>query len=155
MSKKTGTLKWDTRYLNLAHEVSQWSKDPSRQIGAVVVGDSGQILSIGYNGFPRGIDDDERLHDRETKYSLVVHAEMNAIYNATLNGISLRDSTLYVWGLPVCSDCARGVIQVGITRVVMKYMIPNLTDTSIAHWSDHWEKTKAMFDEAKVQYRFV
>ena len=141
---------WEQRYLDLAKHISTWSKDPSRQIGAVAVGDSGQILSIGYNGFPRGINDDERLHDRETKYSLVVHAEMNAIYNATLNGISLRNSTLYVWGLPVCSDCARGVIQVGITRVVM-----NSFDDTIGHWSDHWEKTKAMFDEAKVQYRFV
>jgi len=141
---------WEQRYLDLAQHISTWSKDPSRQIGAVVVGDSGQILSIGYNGFPRGINDDERLHDRETKYSLVVHAEMNAIYNATLNGISLRDSTLYVWGLPVCSDCARGVIQVGIKRVVM-----NSFDDTIGHWSDHWEKTKAMFDEAKVQYRFL
>jgi dCMP deaminase len=80
---------------------------------------------------------------------------MNAIYNATLNGISLRDSTLYVWGLPVCSDCARGVIQVGITRVVMKYMITNQTDSGIGHWTDHWEKTKAMFDEANVQYQFL
>ena len=141
---------WEQRYLDLAQHISTWSKDPSRQIGAVVVGDSGQILSIGYNGFPRGINDDERLHDRETKYSLVVHAEMNAIYNATLNGISLRDSTLYVWGLPVCSDCARGVIQVGITRVVM-----NSIDGKIGHWTDHWKKTKAMFDEANVQYRFL
>ena len=141
---------WEQRYLDLAKHISTWSKDPSRQIGAVVVGDSGQILSIGYNGFPRGINDDERLHDRETKYSLVVHAEMNAIYNATLNGISLRDSTLYVWGLPVCSDCARGVIQVGITRIVM-----NSIDGKIGHWTDHWKKTKAMFDEANVQYRFL
>ena len=141
---------WEQRYLDLAKHISTWSKDPSRQIGAVVVGDSGQILSIGYNGFPRGINDDERLHDRETKYSLVVHAEMNAIYNATLNGISLRDSTLYVWGLPVCSDCARGVIQVGITRVVM-----NSIDHGIGHWTDPREKTKDMFDEANVQYRFL
>ena len=141
---------WEQRYLDLAKHISTWSKDPSRQIGAVAVGDNGQILSIGYNGFPRGINDDERLHDRETKYSLVVHAEMNAIYNATLNGISLRNSTLYVWGLPVCSDCARGVIQVGITRVVM-----NSIDDTIGHWKDHWQKTKAMFDEANVQYRFL
>jgi dCMP deaminase len=141
---------WEQRYLDLAKHISTWSKDPSRQIGAVAVGDSGQILSIGYNGFPRGINDDERLHDRETKYSLVVHAEMNAIYNATLNGISLRNSTLYVWGLPVCSDCARGVIQVGITRVVM-----NSLDDTIGHWKDHWQKTRTMFDEANVQYRFV
>lgn len=141
---------WDQRYLDLAQHISTWSKDPSRKIGAVVVGNDGQILSIGYNGFPRGINDDERLHDRETKYPLIVHAEMNAIYNATLNGISLRNSTLYVWGLPVCSDCSRGVIQVGIRRVVM-----NSTDASIGHWAEHWEKTKAVFDEAGVEYKFI
>jgi dCMP deaminase len=141
---------WDQRYLDLAQHISSWSKDPSRQIGAVAVGDGGQILSIGYNGFPRGIKDDERLHDRETKYPLVVHAEMNAIYNATLNGISLRNSTLYVWGLPVCSDCARGVIQVGITRVVM-----NCFSDEIGHWTDHWEKTRTMFNEAGVKYSFI
>lgn len=141
---------WDERYLNLAQHISTWSKDPSRKIGAVVVGDGGQILSIGYNGFPRGIKDDERLHNRETKYPLVVHAEMNAIYNATLNGISLRGSTLYVWGLPVCSDCARGVIQVGIKRVIM-----NFIEGQIGHWHDHWNLTKDMFDEAGLEYQFL
>lgn len=143
-------IDWDQRYLDLAKHLSGWSKDPSRKIGAVVVSDDQQILSIGYNGFPRGISDDERLDDRETKYSLVVHAEMNAIYNATHNGISLRNSTLYVWGLPVCSDCSRGVIQVGIKRVVM-----NSFEDKIGHWYDHWEKTKAMFDEAGVEYKFI
>ena len=141
---------WDQRYLELAKHFSTWSKDPSRKIGAVVVSDSGQILSVGYNGFPRGISDDDRLLDRNRKHELVVHAEMNAIYNATLNGISLRDSNLFVWGLPVCSDCARGVIQVGIKRVVM-----NATEGHLGHWYDHWEKTKAMFEEAGVEYQFL
>lgn len=141
---------WDHRYLDLAKHISTWSKDPSRQIGAVVVSDSGQILSVGYNGFPRGIEDDHRLNDREKKYELVVHAEMNAIYNATLNGISLRNSTLYVWGLPVCNDCSRGVIQVGIRRVVM-----NKVHEPIGHWLEHWMKTKAIFNEAGVEHTFI
>ena len=141
---------WDQRYLDLAQHISSWSKDPSRKIGAVVVSDTGQILSVGYNGFPRGIKDDERLNFREEKYALVVHAEMNAIYNATLNGISLRGSNLYVWGLPVCSDCARGVIQVGIKRVIM-----NEPTEAIGHWDDHWLKTKSMFDETGIEYTFL
>ena len=140
---------WDQRYLDLAEHISSWSKDPSRKIGAVAVSDHGQILSLGYNGFPRGIKDDERLHDRGQKYPLIVHAEMNAIYNATLNGISLRDSSLYVYGLPVCSDCARGVIQVGIRRIIMKKdLVPD-------HWSDSWKLSSEMFDEAGVEYRFL
>jgi len=112
--------KWDIRYLNLAKEVSTWSKDPSSKIGAVAIGSKGQVLAQGYNGFPRGIDDSQsRYSVKEIKYKYVVHAEQNVIYNATYNGVSLDGSTLYVWGLPVCSDCAKGVIQVGIKRVVM------------------------------------
>ncbi len=87
--------KWDIRYLNLAKEVSTWSKDPSSKIGAVAIGSKGQVLAQGYNGLPRGIfDGKERLRDKETKYKYIVHAEMNLIYNATYNGVSLDGSTL-------------------------------------------------------------
>ena len=69
---------WDTRYLALAWHFSTWSKDPSRQIGAVAIGEKGEIIAQGYNGFPRGIEDtDERYEDRNEKYKYVVHAEMN------------------------------------------------------------------------------
>ena len=94
-----GTLillnKWDLRYLKLAEEVSSWSKDPSSKIGAIAVGNKGQVLAQGYNGFPRGvIDKPEYYLDRETKYKYVVHAEMNVIYNATYNGVSLDGATM-------------------------------------------------------------
>jgi dCMP deaminase len=149
-----GTLilssKWDLRYLALAEQVSTWSKDPSRQIGAVAVGSKGQVLAQGYNGFPRGIQDNHsRYSDRDLKYKLVVHAEMNVIYNATYNGVSLNDSTLYVHGLPVCSDCAKGIIQVGIKRVVMP------TQEVPDHWKESWEFTQGMFKEAGVNYEFI
>jgi len=142
---------WHKRFLDLAKHISTWSKDPSRQIGAVIVGEDNQILSVGYNGFPRGIKDDDRLQDRETKYSLIVHAEMNAIYNATYNGIKLKDSTLYVTGLPVCSDCAKGVIQVGIKTIIMP-MDLDLTEKGI--WKDSWDKSRKMFYESGVEWKF-
>ncbi len=111
--------KWDNRYLSLAKEVATWSKDPSTQVGAVTVGAKKEVLSQGFNGFPRGIKDtDERYNHRETKYKFVVHAEMNAIYNATYSGTSLDGATLYIYGLPICSECAKGIIQVGIKKVV-------------------------------------
>src|SRR6056297_1129882 len=90
--------KWDERFLDMAELVATWSKDPSTKIGAVCVEpQSKRILSMGYNGFPRGIADlDWRYEDKEVKYSLVVHAEANAIYNATSNGVSLEGSTIYV-----------------------------------------------------------
>lgn len=143
--------KWDFRYLSLAKEISKWSKDPSSKIGAVAVGDQGQVLAQGYNGFPRGISDTlPRLTDRETKLKYVVHAEQNVIYNATYNGVSLKGATLYVTGLPTCSDCAKGVIQVGISRVVMP-----IQQNTRTHWEDSWKLTQSMFTEAGVRYDFI
>jgi dCMP deaminase len=142
--------KWDQRYLKLAYGIAQWSKDPSSKIGAITVGSKGQVLSQGFNGFPRGLKDDfSRLHDRETKYKYVVHAEMNAIYNATYNGTSLDGATLYVYGLPTCYECAKGVIQVGIKRVVM----PN--QKIEGKWLDSWLTSMSFFDEAGVDFDFI
>jgi dCMP deaminase len=140
---------WGDRYINLAKEISTWSKDPSTQVGAVVIGQNGEVLSQGYNGFPRSIKDTpQRLKDREKKYNLVVHAEMNAIYNASLNGVSLKGSTLYVYGLPICNECAKGVIQVGIDRVIA---------TRPADYNKEWDESirdaKALFKEAEVEYK--
>jgi len=142
--------KWDIRYLQLAENIASWSKDPSTQIGAIAVGTKGQVLAQGYNGFPRGVEDRVSYYeDRETKYKYVVHAEMNVIYNATYNGVSLDGATLYVTGLPVCSDCAKGVIQVGIKRVVMKEQnIP-------PKWIESWKTTAGMFDQAKINWEFI
>ena len=142
--------KWDTRYIGIAKEVSTWSKDPSSQIGAVAVGRKGEILSTGYNGFPRHIYDEEsRYENREFKYAHVVHAEENCIFNACRSGISLLDSTMYVYGLPCCSNCAKGIIQVGIRRVIMK------GDPFNERWRASVELTIAMFAEARVDYEFI
>ena len=138
--------KWTRRYLDIAKEVGTWSKDPSKQIGAVAVGDKGQILSQGYNGFPRGVKDtDDRYNNREEKYKYVVHGEMNCIYNACNSGVSLNGATLYVTGLPVCSECAKGIIQVGIKKVVMEYP----KDIPLV-WEQSVQLTKQMFLEADV-----
>lgn len=139
---------WGDRYTCLAKEISTWSKDPSTKVGAVVIGNNGEVLSQGYNGFPRGIKDTpQRLKNREKKYNLVVHAEMNAIYNASLNGVSLNGSTLYVYGLPICNECAKGIIQVGIDKVIA---------TRPANYNKEWDESikdaKALFKEAEVEY---
>jgi dCMP deaminase len=145
------TDKWHRRYLQLAETVAGWSKDPSRQIGCVAVNDKGQILSVGYNGFPRGINDDPvRLNNREEKYKFVVHAEKNMIYNATHNGVSLDGSTVYVSGLPVCSECAKGLIQVGVKQVIMDDAT-NIRD----NWAESWELTRSLFDEARIKYKIL
>lgn len=139
------------RYIGLAREISNWSKDPSRKIGAVAVSPKGQVLSTGYNGFPRGIaDTDERYSDRSLKYKYVVHAEMNCIYNATYNGVSLDGAILFVWGLPPCSECAKGIIQVGIKSVYYSYDM-DVTDT----WKHSLETTREMFNESLIRIHHV
>ena len=151
---------WDNRFLDLAEEISSWSKDPSKKIGAVAVSDKGQVLSQGYNGFPRGIHDhDDRLYIRLEKYKYVVHAEMNVIYNATYTGVSLDGATLYVVGLPVCSECAKGVIQTGIKRVVLRSSQATEEIFDINEhtwkWKKSWELTKAMFDEVGIEWSVI
>lgn len=108
--------KWTKRFLDLAKMYASWSKDPSTQVGAVIVNDRNQQVGQGYNGFPRGVEDkEERLKDRDFKYSVILHAEENALLNS--QG-SLEGCTLYVWPFLPCSNCASRIIQTGIKRVV-------------------------------------
>ena len=141
--------RWDMRFLELADTIRKWSKDPSRKIGAIAVRDR-KILATGYNVFPKGIEDTaERYNNREIKYRDVVHAEMNCIYNAAANGISLKDSTLYIHGLPVCGDCALGIIQAGVSRVVA------ISGSTPDRWKEAIDKTDEIFKEAGVVYEFT
>jgi dCMP deaminase len=144
--------KWDKRFMKLAREISTWSKDPSSKIAAVIVNDERRILSTGYNGFPRGIaDTKERLNDREQKYPRIVHAEMNSLLSALYNGVSVKDATIYVWGLPVCAECTKSVIQSGIKRVVITR--PELAPEK---WQIQWEEmSKPMYDEAGVSVTYL
>lgn len=142
--------KWDRRFLELAKHVSQWSLDPSTKVGAVVVDDLGRVVGTGYNGFPRGVKDtEERLNDRELKYKLVAHAELNAIL---LAGDKARGATIYVYpgfGSPnVCTDCAKAVIQSGIQRVVG--LMPEIDSERKARWSESLKIAQLMCDEAGV-----
>jgi dCMP deaminase len=138
--------------MSLAREISTWSRDPSSKIGAVIVNDERRILATGYNGFPRGIaDTEERLNDREQKYPRIVHAEMNALMNALYSGVSVKGATLYVWGLPVCSECTKSVIQAGIARVLITY--PHLAPEK---WQRQWEEmSRPMFAESGVSLTYV
>ena len=140
--------KWDTRFIDMAKMISTWSKDPSSKIGAVAVNDERRILATGYNGFPKGIaDTEERLNNKDEKYPRIVHAEMNALMNALYSGVSLKDATLYVYGLPVCPSCSKCVIQAGVKRVV----IP-ATKTDKGNWQQVWEEQSLpMYEESGVQ----
>mgnify|MGYP003726438999 FL=1 len=109
---------WDERFLGLATHIAAWSKDPSTQVGCVIVGPDREVRSTGFNGLPRGIADTaERLEDRELKYPLICHAEENAIMHAARIGMSLKGCMVYVtW--PPCTRCARSLIQAGVSEAV-------------------------------------
>lgn len=145
------SIKWDNRFMEMAKMISTWSKDPSTAVGAVIVAPKNRtILSVGYNGFPRGIIDDGRLYDRHKKYSLIVHAEMNAIYSAGAIGAKLDGSTIYVYGLPVCNQCSLAIIQSGISRVVVKEeFLRN------ERWEESWKMTKSNFDEVNIKIKIL
>lgn len=144
--------KWDKRFLRIAKEVASWSKDPRSQVGAIAV-QSRRIVATGYNGFPRGLEDTEdRLTVRELKRRYVVHAEMNCIFNATYNGISLEGSTMYVYGLPVCSECAKGIIQSGVKRVVGS---TDLEAGIPVQWMESYKQTMLMLDEVDIEFKLV
>lgn len=137
--------KWDKRFLDLAKHVSQWSKDPSTKVGCCIVDSKNRITSLGYNGFPLGVDDSpEYLNNREVKLQRTIHAEPNAILFAQRD---LTDHTLYVWPFQPCVNCAGLIIQAGITRVVS----PEAPDELKERWHDSMVAAEEMFAEAGVE----
>lgn len=139
--------KWDRRFLELASTVAMWSKEPRKKVGACIVRPDRSIASLGFNGFPRGVDDSQdRLDNRELKNYIAVHAETNAILSARAN---LEGCTLYVTPLLPCSACAGSIVQAGIKRVV----------AYCGQISDDWAKsavvTEMIFNEAGVKYVFI
>jgi dCMP deaminase len=121
-----------------------WSKDPSTKVGAVIVRPDLTVVSLGYNGFPRGMVDNEELYaDKPTKYSRTVHAEVNAVLNAKA---SVEGCTAYVTA-PPCTNCALVLIQAGIERVV--YYKPS--DDLVSRWGEQFEKVKGFFAEVEME----
>ena len=143
-------MSWNDRWMQVADLVSTWSKDRSRQTGAVIVDDRNVLVSIGWNGFPRGVNDDvDARHERPVKYKFTVHAETNSLFNAAANGISTFGCTMFLSWYP-CSDCAKGIVQSGIKRLVC--LEPDWAD---AIWAEDFSITKTMLSEGGVEVVFV
>jgi dCMP deaminase len=137
---------WDYRFLGLADHVAKWSKDPSTKVGAVVVDRQRRVVSMGYNGFPRGVADrDDWYENRVKKYAMVIHAEANAILNATT---SLQGCTCYVTH-PCCSNCAGMLIQAGVKRVLWR----NPSEDFMTRFSESVLQSIDMFAMAGVKYQ--
>ncbi len=145
--KRTDYISWDEYFMGIAILSAQRSKDPSTQVGACIVDDDKKIVGTGYNGFPKGCSDDKLPWDRvgdfmNTKYPYVCHAELNAI----LNSISrdLDNCKIYV-GLFPCNECAKAIIQSGISEII--YLSDKYSD------SDSVKASKKMLKMANITYR--
>jgi dCMP deaminase len=146
-------MNWKEYFRNIANQVKLKSKDKYTQIGAVIVGPDNEIVSTGYNSFPRGIEDDvAQRQERPEKYYWFEHAERNAIYNAARVGVSTKGCTIYLTcGIP-CADCTRGIINAGITNVVCE--ANQDTGAKGSMWEEHSKRSLVMFKEAKITVEF-
>lgn len=143
-------LKWDLRFLKLAETVARWSRDPSTQCGAALVRADHTVISLGFNGFPRGVKDDEEVYlNRPMKYARVIHAEMAAILQARE---PLDTATMYVWPLAPCDRCAAHLIQAGVKRIVSVYC---LDEETRERWGDAHETAASMYAQAGVTLDLV
>lgn len=136
--------------MDLAALVGSWSKDRSRQVGCVVVAPDNSIRAVGFNGFPRGLNDThDHRHERPAKYHWTEHAERNAIYSAARNGIPLAQCRMYLPWFP-CVDCARAVVQAGISELIA--LEPDYADQQ---WGEGFRISVELLEEAGVEIRFI
>lgn len=140
-------ISWDKTFMDIAKVMALRSKDQHTKNGAVIVGPYREIRSTGYNGMPRGVNDNVPYrHERPEKYKWMEHAERNAIYNASRFGVVLLGCTIYCTQVP-CTDCCRAIIQSGITLVVVESLNVN------ERWYQDWLVSQDMFHEAGVLIR--
>ena len=133
--------------MEMAELVASWSKDPSTRVGAVIVSPDNHVVSVGFNGFPRGIEDNDRLNQRGTKYMNIVHAEMNALIHADR---SVEGCILYTYPFQPCSQCAACIIQSGIKKIVTKRL-----SKVQPKWYNDFSNARQMFDEANVELEIL
>lgn len=142
----TRQRKWDKRFIGLAKYISSFSKDPSTKVGAVIFDDDYRVFSIGYNGFAKNVEDsEERLNNRELKYKMVLHAEINAILFAVR---TLKNASLATWPFMSCSSCSSAIIQVGIKRCIAPF-------SDNPRWKADFELSHQMFKEAGVEVELL
>ncbi len=138
-------MKWYKRFLDLAHHMSSFSKDPSTKVGAVIFDDSNRIVSMGYNGLPQKvIDCEERYSNRDLKYKTIIHAEMNAILFARKD---ITGCSIATWPFLSCSNCTSAIIQSGIKRIIA----PSLPEELKARWGKSCDLSIELYQEAQVE----
>jgi dCMP deaminase len=145
--------KWQQRFFDVADLVSTWSKDKSTKVASVIVDEEEHdLICVGYNGFPGGVEDDiDERHDRPAKYLWTEHGERNAIYNAAKRGLSLRGYTLYTRWFP-CADCMRAIIQSRLKKVVCEKVTGTDRDK---RWEESFKVSLQMAKEAGIEIEYV
>ncbi len=145
--EETDALKWTRRFMSIAEHIATWSRDPSTKVGAVIVGcgaASKKVIGMGFNGFPRGVDDLPGRYDhRPTKYAMIVHSEANAILDA--RGHDTTGGCLITTKFP-CSSCAKLIIQAGLLSVISPSVDP--TNAGDQRWMEDYQISLLMFMEA-------
>jgi dCMP deaminase len=137
--------KWTARFINLAAHVATWSKD-STQVGAVIVRPDRSIASVGFNGFPRGVEDRvDRISDRSSKLLFTLHAEMNAILAAKE---PLTGHSIFIYPFQPCAHCAAAIVQAGIKNVYCP-------EGNVPRWEESFEAARTMFHEAGTVVRWI
>lgn len=140
---------WNKRFIDVVQLAASWSKDRNRKVGAVIIDDGNRIVATGYNGFPAGINDDvDSRHERPAKYLFTEHAERNALYSAVNRGTTTKGCTMILEWYP-CADCARGIIQSGIKKVICG--TPDFTDD---RWGTSFKASSEMFEEAGIEMEY-
>ncbi len=149
----TQKLTWDEYFAQLTLLTAKKSEDESTKCGAIIVTPTNEILSTGYNGFPRGIKNTPERQERPIKYKYFEHSERNAIYNAARNGIKTLRAKMWITGIP-CADCARSIIQAGIVEAICLKGAHQDSDFE-ARWKESTDFTRQLFEEAGIILRIV
>jgi dCMP deaminase len=145
-------MDWYSYFKNISDIVALKSKDPDTKVGAVIVGPEKEIVSTGYNSFPRGINDDvESRKERPEKYFWMAHAELNSIVNAARNGVSTKGCSIYTTSDVPCNDCAKAIINAGIKNV---FCVKNGGPRS-DKWKEQEARSIEMFNEAGVNVYYL
>ncbi len=143
-------MSWDDRWFELCETIKGWSKDKHTKVSCVIINNRNVVVSLGWNGFPRGVDDSvQERYERPLKYKWFEHAERNAIYNAASKGIALLGCIIYVPWYP-CVECGRAIIQSGISTIVCE-----VPDFEHEIWGEDFKITNEMFSESSIKQRWI
>jgi dCMP deaminase len=145
-------MNWQEYFFKIVNVIKEKSKDLSIKVGCIIVGPNNEIISTGFNGLPRFVEEKPERNERPAKYLYTEHAERNAIYLAARRGVPIDGASIYLQWFP-CADCTRAIIQSGIKRIFIDghYYDPNKPTAADKRWEDSFKASKEMLEEADIE----